>query len=96
MASQAGIREKTNKQKNSFDNVFSASNTAHIRVTDSETRKPNGRKEAVRLGVGALWNVALPDKAEPGTALLAILKKCQAQLPWLTVFHLAKNRNSVS
>lgn len=55
-------------------------------------RAPNSGAE------GAEWKhglpqecFPLPDKAEPGTALLALLIKCQAQLSWLNVFHSRKN-----
>lgn len=49
------------------------------------------------LEVGAPAGMfSLPDKAEPGTALLVLLTKCQAQLSWLTVFHPRKTLNQVS
>lgn len=45
---------------------------------------------------GLLPECPLLDKAEPGTAFLAFVRKCQAQLPWLIAFHLGTDLKQVS
>lgn len=83
------------KKTTHIQDLFSTFNPTHLR------RLPTLGLREHSGSMGWEWGLPqecfpLPDEAEPGTALLALLIKCQAQLSWLNVFHPRKNVNQVS
>lgn len=90
-----GVWKKTPKpkQQTPTSRIYSQPSTQHIQE-GSQLWGLESRVEAGRPS-SRLLDCSLPGKAEPGAALLAPLRKRQAQLSRLAMFHLTKNPNQV-